>query len=310
MVSTDATVRSWIEAAQRIVALTGAGISTDSGIPDFRGPQGVWTRNPGAEKMATLQHYLADPEVRRRAWRTRLESPTWRARPNAGHRALVVLERRRKLDTLITQNVDGLHQMAGSSPQRVIEIHVTSRMVPWISITRWGDEPDLRRARAHRTGAGARPRRRGGPAVPDVRRHPQDGDDLVRSAAGAGGPGPRRGGRPAVRPAAGGRHPALRLADRPRCTRGQGGGRARGDRERRAHRDGSARRRRAPRVDQRAAAAPRRRRALTRGPSGPVGGYCPPFRAPAPPAFERGLARAILPGGGLGGGRRGPSNVS
>src|SRR3989449_795715 len=71
------TVRGWIDAAERVVALTGAGISTDSGIPDFRGPQGVWTRNPGAEKLATLQHYLADPDVRRRAWRSRLESPAW-----------------------------------------------------------------------------------------------------------------------------------------------------------------------------------------------------------------------------------------
>src|SRR3989449_7223453 len=88
------TVRRWIDEAERIVALTGAGISTDSGIPDFRGPQGVWTRNPGAEKLATLQHYLADPDVRRRAWRSRLESPAWQAKPNAGHLALVTLERR------------------------------------------------------------------------------------------------------------------------------------------------------------------------------------------------------------------------
>jgi NAD-dependent deacetylase len=123
------TVRTWVDGAKRVVVLTGAGISTDSGIPDFRGPQGVWTRNPEAEKLATLQHYLADPEVRRRAWRSRLESPAWRARPNAGHRALVALERRGKLDTLITQNVDGLHQIAGSSPERVIEIHGTMREV-------------------------------------------------------------------------------------------------------------------------------------------------------------------------------------
>ncbi len=123
------TVRTWVDGAKRVVVLTGAGISTDSGIPDFRGPQGVWTRNPEAEKLATLQHYLADPEVRRRAWRSRLESPAWRARPNAGHRALVALERRGKLDTLITQNVDGLHQIAGSSPERVVEIHGTMREV-------------------------------------------------------------------------------------------------------------------------------------------------------------------------------------
>jgi NAD-dependent deacetylase len=122
-------VRGWIEAAERVVVLTGAGVSTESGIPDFRGPQGVWTRNPEAEKQSTIQHYVADPEVRRRAWRSRLESPAWSAQPNAGHRALVALERRGKLDTLITQNIDGLHQAAGSSPERVVEVHGTMREV-------------------------------------------------------------------------------------------------------------------------------------------------------------------------------------
>ena len=78
------TVRAWIDGAQRIVVLTGAGISTDSGIPDFRGPQGMWTKDPQAEKMATLQHYVADPEVRKRSWRDRLASPAWTAKPNAG----------------------------------------------------------------------------------------------------------------------------------------------------------------------------------------------------------------------------------
>jgi NAD-dependent deacetylase len=118
-------VRSWIAAARRVVVLTGAGISTDSGIPDFRGPQGVWTKNPGAEKMATLQNYVGDPEVRKRAWGNRLETWALQAEPNDGHRALVTLERRGKLDTLITQNVDGLHQKAGTSPERVVEIHGT-----------------------------------------------------------------------------------------------------------------------------------------------------------------------------------------
>jgi NAD-dependent protein deacetylase/lipoamidase len=127
------SVRTWLGRAERIVVLTGAGISTDSGIPDFRGPQGVWTKNPAAEKLATLQHYVADPEVRKRAWQSRLESPAWKAEPNAGHRALVRLERRGKLDTLITQNVDGLHQMAGSSPERMIEIHGTMREVNCLS---------------------------------------------------------------------------------------------------------------------------------------------------------------------------------
>src|SRR5499427_170020 len=127
MISDIEQARILVDDAERVTVLTGAGISTDSGIPDFRGPQGVWTKNPGAEKLATLQNYLADPEVRKRAWQSRLESPTWLAEPNAGHRALVVLERRGKLDTLITQNVDGLHQRAGSSPERVVEIHGTMR---------------------------------------------------------------------------------------------------------------------------------------------------------------------------------------
>ena len=115
------------------MVLTGAGISTESGIPDFRGPQGVWTRDPKAEKMATIQHYVADPEVRKLAWQTRLDSPAWTAEPNAGHRALVVLERRGKLDTLITQNVDGLHVKAGSDPTRIVEIHGTMREVVCLS---------------------------------------------------------------------------------------------------------------------------------------------------------------------------------
>jgi NAD-dependent deacetylase len=119
-------VRGWIDAARCVVVLTGAGISTESGIPDFRGPQGVWTRNPEAEKQSTIQHYVADPDIRRRAWRSRLDSPAWRAQPNSGHRALVALERRGKLDTLITQNIDGLHQAAGSSPERVVEVHGTT----------------------------------------------------------------------------------------------------------------------------------------------------------------------------------------
>src|SRR5512143_449222 len=92
-----ATARSWLAEAERIVVLTGAGISTDSGIPDFRGPQGVWTKNPQAEKMATLQHYMADPEIRRRAWKSRLEQLSRELHPNRGHLALVELERLGKL---------------------------------------------------------------------------------------------------------------------------------------------------------------------------------------------------------------------
>jgi NAD-dependent deacetylase len=124
-----AQARAWIAAAARIVVLTGAGISTDSGIPDFRGPQGLWTRNPGAERTATLSHYMAEPETRRRAWQNRLDIASGTARPNPGHDALVELERRGTLDTLVTQNVDGLHHAAGSDPDRIVEVHGNVREV-------------------------------------------------------------------------------------------------------------------------------------------------------------------------------------
>jgi NAD-dependent deacetylase len=126
-------VCGWIEQAQRMVVLTGAGISTDSGIPDFRGPQGVWTKNPKAEKLSDIRYYMADPEVRRLSWQSRLENPAWRAQPNAGHQALVELERRGKLHALITQNIDELHQLAGNSPDKVIEVHGTLRQVVCMS---------------------------------------------------------------------------------------------------------------------------------------------------------------------------------
>jgi NAD-dependent deacetylase len=136
-------VRGWIDGAERVVVLTGAGISTDSGIPDFRGPQGVWTKNPGAERTATLEHYMADAEVRKQSWRNRLESPAWAAEPNAGHRALVRLEARGKLHTLVTQNIDELHQRAGTDPARIVEIHGSMRHVVCMSC---GERAPMERA--------------------------------------------------------------------------------------------------------------------------------------------------------------------
>jgi len=115
----------WMDAAVRVVALTGAGISTDSGIPDFRGPKGVWTANPKAERLSNIHAYMASADVRKLAWQGRVDHPAWRATPNAGHRALVELERRGKLHALVTQNIDGLHQRAGNSPEKVIEVHGT-----------------------------------------------------------------------------------------------------------------------------------------------------------------------------------------
>jgi NAD-dependent deacetylase len=119
------TIAGWLRDASYVVALTGAGISTESGIPDFRGPNGVWTKNPDAEKQANIRYYLGDPEVRRRAWRSRIEGSYFDAKPNAAHDALVALERKGALQALVTQNVDGLHLIAGQSPELVVEIHGT-----------------------------------------------------------------------------------------------------------------------------------------------------------------------------------------
>jgi NAD-dependent deacetylase len=132
-VSDVATIAGLLRDAQRIVVLTGAGISTASGIPDFRGPEGVWTKDPTAEKRARIQHYVSDPEHRRRTWRARVDGDVWRGEPNAGHHALALLERRAALDTLVTQNVDGLHHLAGNSPERIIEIHGNVREAKCLS---------------------------------------------------------------------------------------------------------------------------------------------------------------------------------
>ncbi|HEX7806266.1 MAG TPA: Sir2 family NAD-dependent protein deacetylase [Cellulomonas sp.] len=107
----------------RVTVLTGAGISTDSGIPDFRGPQGVWTRDPLAAQLLERGPYLSDPEIRRRTWQMWRDSPVWDARPTPAHRSLVELERAGLLDAICTQNFDGLHQRAGSSPDVVLELH-------------------------------------------------------------------------------------------------------------------------------------------------------------------------------------------
>jgi NAD-dependent deacetylase len=117
--------RQLIDDSARVVVLAGAGISTDSGIPDFRGPQGVWTLNPKAQHMSDIRYYVSDRDVRKLSWQSRLAHPAWTAQPNAGHRALVALEQRGKLHALITQNIDGLHQQAGNNPALVIEVHGT-----------------------------------------------------------------------------------------------------------------------------------------------------------------------------------------
>ena len=134
--------RRRLHEARSVVVLTGAGISTDAGIADFRGPNGIWTLNPDAERLSSLRHYLLDEEVRRSSWRSRLEAPVWTAKPTPGHYALVDLEHRGRLDAIVTQNTDGLHQLAGSLPAKVVEVHGTSH---WTICWECGDrQPTLR----------------------------------------------------------------------------------------------------------------------------------------------------------------------
>jgi NAD-dependent deacetylase len=112
-----------------VAILSGAGISTESGIPDYRGPNGLWRRDPEAEKLATYEYYMADPEIRRRSWQARREIWALHAEPNAAHRAIASLDRSGVPVRVITQNVDGLHQQAGMPERKVLELHGTARGV-------------------------------------------------------------------------------------------------------------------------------------------------------------------------------------
>ncbi|MFC8065932.1 MULTISPECIES: Sir2 family NAD-dependent protein deacetylase [unclassified Streptomyces] len=109
-----------------VAILSGAGVSTDSGIPDYRGPNGLWRRDPEAEKLVTYEYYMGDPEIRRRSWLMRRANRTLGAEPNAAHRAVAELERSGVPVRVITQNVDGLHQLAGLSARKVLELHGTA----------------------------------------------------------------------------------------------------------------------------------------------------------------------------------------
>lgn len=119
-----ATLRRMLDAARRIVVFTGAGISTESGIPDFRGPNGTWSR----VQPILFQDFVASVEARREAWRRRFEGePVMRAaQPNQGHRAVALLVRQGKASAVITQNIDGLHQASGVPEAQVIELHGNS----------------------------------------------------------------------------------------------------------------------------------------------------------------------------------------
>lgn len=114
-----------VQHAQRVVALTGAGISTESGIPDFRSPGSPWLEQP----PVSYREFISNPEARRQYWQSRrqLSGQVRAARPNAAHHALAELERRDKLLGIITQNFDGLHHDAGNRAERIVELHGTSR---------------------------------------------------------------------------------------------------------------------------------------------------------------------------------------
>ena len=125
----------WRSRRGPIGMLTGAGISTDSGIPDFRGPRGMWTKDPIAELMSTYGDYVTNPELRVRSWVARRDNPARVAKPNAAHKALADLERSGRSVRIITQNIDRLHQKGGSSPRKVIEIHGNMADVVCVSCT-------------------------------------------------------------------------------------------------------------------------------------------------------------------------------
>ena len=136
-------VAGWIRDSANLLVLTGAGISTESGIPDFRGPNGAWTKDPKAERLSNIRYYMSDPAVRVESWRQRLGHPAWSAEPNGGHLALVELERKGHLQALVTQNIDGLHLLAGSAPAITVEIHGTMREVVCMSC---GERAPMERA--------------------------------------------------------------------------------------------------------------------------------------------------------------------
>lgn len=120
---------AWARGVTRVAVLTGAGVSTDSGIPDYRGPSGVWTRDPSLADAFTYRNFMADAGVRARFWQAYAGHAAWTAEPNGAHRAIAALEKTRIAVRVLTQNVDGLHQKAGSSPRKVLELHGTMHEV-------------------------------------------------------------------------------------------------------------------------------------------------------------------------------------
>ena len=122
-------VAALVREAGRIVVFTGAGVSTESGIPDFRSPGGIWTKYDPME--FTIGHFMSSAETRRMQWKILIEAGLMKAqaKPNKAHYAIFELERMGKLSCVVTQNIDNLHQMAGNHPTRVYELHGTMKYV-------------------------------------------------------------------------------------------------------------------------------------------------------------------------------------
>jgi len=138
----------YLQRARQIFVITGAGISTASGIPDFRGPQGVWSRR----KPVYYQEFMTSEAARAEHWDYKVEawSSISEAQPNAVHRALVQLEKADKILMVVTQNIDGLHSLAGTSRDRLVELHGTNSLVECQTCHRRGDpRPHLESFRAN-----------------------------------------------------------------------------------------------------------------------------------------------------------------
>ena len=162
-------LREMVDAAKRIVAFTGAGISTESGIPDFRSPGGIWTKY----KPIYFDDFMSSDEMRRESWRRKFATDEimLKAEPNAGHRALAKLVEQGRMTAIITQNVDGLHQRSGVPDSKIIELHGNTTYATCLDCGHRHELEPIRKAL---------PREGQAAALREVRRHREDRDDLVR----------------------------------------------------------------------------------------------------------------------------------
>lgn len=144
-----ALAMSFVQEAGRVTVLTGAGVSTDSGVPDFRGPSGVWTKDPSMQRLVDLDAWMAEPEIREKGWRWLQSWDLDALVPNAGHHAIVDLYKQGKLTLCVTQNTEGLQELAGLPSTALVTIHGSRRHVNCMrrSMEAWldfGEEPGMR----------------------------------------------------------------------------------------------------------------------------------------------------------------------